>query len=66
MQLFVSDKDFVKVYGMTSPKEFSDALKLFCKEVEVPRAFIVDPPQVTEIESSKTVHTLRGLYSASS
>jgi hypothetical protein len=43
MQLFVSDKGFVKVYGMTSPKEFPSALKMFCKEVAVPQAFIVDP-----------------------
>ena len=33
MQLFVSDKGFVKVYGMKSQSEFVNALKLFCKEV---------------------------------
>ena len=43
MQLFVSDKGFVKVYGMRSEKEFVDALKLFCKEVGAPKAMIVDP-----------------------
>ena len=42
MQLFVSDKGFVKVYGMKSEKEFLNALKLFCKEVGAPKAFIVD------------------------
>ena len=31
MQLFVSDKGFVKVYGMKSEKEFINALKLSCK-----------------------------------
>ena len=43
MQLFVSDKGFMKVYGMTSPKQFMDALKLFCKEVGVPKAVVADP-----------------------
>ena len=43
MQLFVSDKGYMKVYGMKSPKEFPQALKLFCKEVGAPRAFVVDP-----------------------
>ena len=42
MQLFVSDKGFVKVYGMKSEKEFINTLKLFCKEVGAPKAFIVD------------------------
>ena len=43
MQLFVSDKGFVKVYGMKSQTEFEGALRLFCKEVGAPKAFIVDP-----------------------
>ena len=43
MQIFVSDKGFVKVYGMKSPSEFINALKMFCKEVGVPNAFVVDP-----------------------
>jgi len=42
MQLFVSDKGFVKVYGMRSQTEFLDALRLFCKEVGAPKAVIVD------------------------
>ena len=33
MQLFVSDKGYMKVYGMKSAKDFPQALKLFCKEV---------------------------------
>ena len=45
MQLFVSDKGFVKVYGMKSEREFPDALKLFCKEVGAPTAIVVDPHQ---------------------
>ena len=43
MQLFVSDKGFVKVCGMRSEKENVDALELFCKEVGAPRAIVVDP-----------------------
>ena len=42
MQLFVSGKGFVKVYGMKSEEEFINALKLFYKEVGVPKSFIVD------------------------
>ena len=43
MQLFVSDKGFVKVYGMKSMSDFLGAVKLFCKEVSAPNALIVDP-----------------------
>ena len=43
MQLFVSDKGFVKVYGMTTTKDIPKAQRLFVKEVGVPNAFIVDP-----------------------
>ena len=42
MQLFVRAKGFVKVYGMRSEKECINTLKLFCKEVGAPKAFIVD------------------------
>ena len=43
MQLFVSDKGFVKVYGMKSKGQFPLALKLFTKGVGVPNTFILDP-----------------------
>ena len=43
MQIFVSDKCFVKVHRMKYEKEFVKALKIFCKEVESPKAFILDP-----------------------
>ena len=33
MQLFVSDKGFVKVYDVKSKKELINTLNLFCKEV---------------------------------
>ena len=42
MQLFVSNKGFVKVYGMKSEKEYINALKRLCKEVGAPKAFIFD------------------------
>ena len=43
MQLFVSDKVFVKVYGIKSKSQFPQALKLFTKEVGVPNFIIIDP-----------------------
>ena len=42
MQLFVSDKGFVKVYDVKSEKELINTLKLFCKEVWTPKAFMVN------------------------
>ena len=33
MQLFVLDKGFIKVYGMTSVKQIPQAMKMFGKEV---------------------------------
>ncbi|KAL7503301.1 hypothetical protein ACHAXN_002533 [Cyclotella atomus] len=43
MQIFVSDKGFVKVYVMTSQTEIPKAMKLFAKEVGAPNAFVCDP-----------------------
>ena len=43
MQLFVSDKGFVKVYGMKSESEIPKAQRMFVKEVGAPNAFICDP-----------------------
>jgi hypothetical protein len=42
MQIFVSDKGFVKVYGMKSLKDIPAAMKLFAKEVSSPNAFVWD------------------------
>ena len=42
MQLFVSNKGFVKVYDVKSEKELINTLKLFCKEVWAPKAFMVN------------------------
>ena len=42
MQLFVSNKGFVAIYPMKSKKEFSNILKLFCKETGVSKRLIVD------------------------
>jgi hypothetical protein len=43
MQLFVSDKGFVKVYGMTNESDITAAARMFCKEVGAPNAFVCDP-----------------------
>ena len=43
MQIFVSDKDFVKVYRIKYEKDFVKDLKLFCRDVGAPKLFIVDP-----------------------
>ena len=43
MQLFVSDKQFVKVYCMKSKSQLSQALRFFTKEVGVPNDFIIEP-----------------------
>ena len=42
MQIFVSDKGFVKVYGMKSLTEIPDTIKLFAKE-ELPTPSFVIP-----------------------
>ena len=42
IQLFVSDKGFVKVYDVKSKKELINTLKLFCKEVWAPKAFMAN------------------------
>ena len=43
MQIFVSDKGFVKVYPMRSPGEYPMALRLFAKEVGAPEILVADP-----------------------
>ena len=43
LQLFVSDKGFVAVYPMEKKSDFDQALQLFCKEIGVPIALVVDP-----------------------
>jgi hypothetical protein len=43
MQIFVSDKGFVKVYPMRSPSEYPMALKLFAKDVGAPEILVADP-----------------------
>ena len=45
MHLFVSDKGFVKVYGMKSESDILSAVRMFCKEVGAPNAFVCDPHQ---------------------
>ena len=43
IQLFVSDKGFLKVYGMKSVKDIPAAMKMFAKEVGAPNCFVCDP-----------------------
>ena len=43
MQIFVSDKGFVKVYPMRKVSEYPAALKLFAKEVGAPGILVADP-----------------------
>ena len=54
IQLFVSEKCFVKFYGMKSEKEFLKALKLLFKELGAPKAFIVDPHPSQKINEVRT------------
>ena len=51
-QFFVSDKGFVAVYGMEKRSNSKDALHMFCKEVNVSIALVVDP---SEEQTSKDV-----------
>ena len=43
MQIFVSDKEFVKVYPMQSAKELPSALREFAKDVGAPEILVVYP-----------------------
>ena len=43
MQIFVSDKGFVKVYPMTTVSEYPKALKMFAKDVGAPDVLVADP-----------------------
>ena len=43
MQLFVSDKGFVKVYGIKTDKEFVKALKLLLRRWEHPKHLLWIP-----------------------
>ena len=68
MQLFVSDRGFVKVYGTKSEKEFINSLKLFFKEVEAPKSIIVDSARTEKSNKVRkilnkvgtTLHVLEG------
>jgi hypothetical protein len=42
MQIFVSDKGFVKVYPMRKVSEYPQALKLFAKDVGAPDVLVAD------------------------
>ena len=43
MQIFVSDKGYVKVYPMKSLTEYPSAIRQFAKEVGAPDILVADP-----------------------
>ena len=43
MQIFVSDKGFVKVYPMKTQRDYPQALRLFAKDVGAPEILVCDP-----------------------
>ena len=43
MQIFVSDKGFVKVYPMKNQRDYPQALRLFAKDVGAPEILVCDP-----------------------
>ena len=43
MQIFVSDKGFVKVYPMKTQQDYPQALRLFAKYVGAPEILVCDP-----------------------
>ncbi len=43
MQIFVSDKGFVKVYPMGGVGEFTAVLREFTKDVEMLKILVADP-----------------------
>ena len=48
MQIFVSDKGFVKVYPMTSENEFPVALREFAKDVDAREVLVADPHRLNK------------------
>ena len=43
MQIFVSDKGFVKVYPMKTQRDYPQALRIFAKDVGAPEILVCDP-----------------------
>ena len=55
MQIFVSDKGYVKVYLMTKVSEYLQALKKFAKDVGSPEVLIADPHPVKKSKDVKAL-----------
>ena len=53
MHIFVSDKEFAKVYTMTSASEFPAALQEFAKDVGAPDILVADPYFSNKIKEGK-------------
>ena len=43
MQIFVSDKGFVKFYPMKNQRDYPQALRFFAKDVGAPEILVCDP-----------------------
>ena len=50
MQIFVSDKGFLKVYLMTYASKFTAALREFAKDVGEPEVLVADPHRSNKIK----------------
>ena len=59
MQLFLRSQ--IKIYGMTSPGQFLNALNLICKEVGAPEAVVVDLHQAQKNNGVLQFHHKIGL-----
>ena len=53
MQIFVSDKGYVKVYPMSKVSKYPQALKKFAKDVGAPEVLIADPHPVHKSKDVK-------------
>ena len=53
MQVFVSDKGYVKVYPMSKVSKYPQALKQFAKDFGSPEVLIADPHPVNKSKDVK-------------
>ena len=53
MQIFVSDKGYVKVYPMSKVSKYPQAMKKFVKDVGAPEVLIADPHPVHKSKDIK-------------
>ena len=53
MQLYVSDKGFLKVYPMESERDFPKTLRMFAKDVGAPEILVADPHPVHKSKETR-------------